>query len=101
MTTESPTPVVFRIWKNKPLKGDVLALFPTIPADAFGALCLSYEHVGQHGGADYFHCVSISHPASPHEALPLLRELRTLGYDNLQICKKATRKMHEARFMEV
>ena len=42
--------VVFRRWQN----GDVIALFPELPADLYGEYCDAYEHVGQHGGADYF-----------------------------------------------
>ena len=42
--------VVFRRWQN----GDVIALFPELPADLYGEYCDAYEHVGQHGGADFF-----------------------------------------------
>ena len=40
------TVVVFRKWKTN---GDIIALFPELPADNEGYLCDSYEHVGQHG----------------------------------------------------
>ena len=31
----------------------VIALFPELPSDLYGDYCDAYEHVGQHGGADY------------------------------------------------
>ena len=42
--------VVFRAWRAG---GDVIALFPRIPGDNAGYLCNAYEHVGQHGAADW------------------------------------------------
>lgn len=42
--------VVFRKWRDT---GSVIALFPEIPTDLQGWYCEAYEHVGQHGGADY------------------------------------------------
>jgi hypothetical protein len=68
------TPMVFRKWPN----GTVTALMPTI-LDTPGH-CLSYEHVGQHGGADYTGVVSRTQPATPQEYESLLSELRSLGY---------------------
>ena len=41
--------VIFRRWKDEP--NSVIALFPRI--DSGRGLCSSYEHIGQHGGADY------------------------------------------------
>ena len=42
--------VVFRRWKDG---GNIIALFPELPADLYGNHCDAYEHVGQHGGADW------------------------------------------------
>jgi hypothetical protein len=42
------TVVVFRRWKDT---GDVLALFPY--DDEGNGKCSSYQHVGQHGAANY------------------------------------------------
>ena len=47
------TPVAFRKWPN----GDIPALFPTLPHSNNGHYCLSYEHNGQHCGADYLGCI--------------------------------------------
>jgi hypothetical protein len=72
---EKPTRVVFRFWRES---YDVIALFPDIPET--GGACMSYEHVGQHGGADYSHVVAQSRPATPEEYAPLKRELESIGY---------------------
>ena len=86
-------PVIFRCWPN----GDVLALFPTWPHDYAGTLCTSYAHVGQHGAADYEHVLSRTRPASPDQYASLLQELRVIGYDNLQVYRRASHIFHKAR----
>jgi len=68
------TTVVFRKWKN----GDVIALFPLI--DESPGRCLSYEHTGQHGIADYGHVIDRTDPARPHECADLKAELEQIGY---------------------
>ena len=71
------TRVIFRKFPN----GDILALFPEIQITNF---CSSYMHIGQHGGADYQACISITKPAAPDEYANLASELSSIGYD-LQI----------------
>ena len=87
------TLVVFRRWRDTKT---VFALFPTLPSDNEGRYCDSYEHVGQHGGADYFGCVHVSRPVSLDEATDLIRELERIGY-RLRVIKRASWKHHEAR----
>ena len=86
------TKVVFRCWPN----GDILALFPEVPADIAGNCCSSYAHCGQHGGADYFHCIRITKPALPVMYAALKAELEQLGYC-LTVIKRATRRDHNNR----
>ena len=74
MKTE-PTAVIFRVWRDT---GDTLALFPHI--DAGRGLCSSFEHVGQHGGADYSGCIRQTRPALPGEYAGLKAELEARGY---------------------
>ena len=82
------TAVIFRKWRN--LKGGgILALFPGV--DEARELCSSYEHVGQHGIADYLHCIARTTPATPAEHAELKAELEGLGY-NLRIMKRRVRK---------
>jgi len=90
-TTTETTAVVFRRWRN----GDIIALFPEQAADRRGH-CDSYEHVGQHGGADYDGVVAVTRPATPAEYADLARELTTIGY-NLRIVKRATPAMRQRR----
>lgn len=87
-----PTVVIFRVWDD-----DVLALFPELPADIQGKYCTSYQHVGQHGQADYDHCIYKSRPAKPDEYAELAAELKRAGY-KLDIKRRATYKMHQKRW---
>jgi hypothetical protein len=93
-------PVVFRV--DPPSEGgQVFALFPTLPSDYAGDQCDCYQHVGGHGGADYYGCVQRSRPASPAEYADLKSELE-FGpyYYNLRVIKRAQRSHHEQRRRE-
>ena len=79
MNTEQ-TRVIFRKWSN----GDILALFPDIQDWEY---VMSYEHVGQHGNADYDGCIGQTKPATPDEYQSLAAELTAIGYD-LQVRKR-------------
>lgn len=85
--------VVFRRWKDG---FGVVALFPEIPADLDGRYCESYEHIGQHGAADYQGVIMATKPVRPKEYADLAEELRQIGY-NLRPVKRATREHHERR----
>jgi len=89
------TVVIFRRWRENN-GGDIIALFPELPADYQGRFCDAYEQVGQHGGADYHGVVQATKPVTPDEAAPLLRELERIGY-RLKPIKRASHKHHEAR----
>ena len=75
MPDDVPTQTIFRAYAD----GEVVALFPTIPADPQGH-CLSYLHVGQHGAADPGHVIARTRPASATEYAELLDELTVIGY---------------------
>jgi hypothetical protein len=85
--------VVFRRWRDT---GGVIALFPELPADLGGDHCDAYEHVGQHGGADYYGVIQQTTPCSIAQLADLAAELRTIGY-RLRPIKRARRVHHEAR----
>lgn len=89
------TLVVFRRWPGSS-GGDIIALFPAQPADHLGRFCDAYEHVGQHGGADYHGVIQATTPVSQEEAADLLRELEGIGY-RLKSIKRVSRKHHDAR----
>jgi len=78
------TLVVFRKFKDH---GDVVALFP---ANYLGDNCESYQHIGQHGVANYAYCMRVTLPATPAEYAPLERELERIGY-RLNIKRRYTR----------
>ncbi len=60
--------------------GDVIALFPYLPAECLDAWpCQSYMHVGQHGAADP-RLIHDTRPARPHEYADLKAELEQIGY---------------------
>jgi hypothetical protein len=88
---EDITRVVFRRWP-KSQGGGIIALFPDIPSDSAGRFCLSYEHVGQHGGADYQGLIGITKPVqeSSEELENLTEELQGRGY-NLKIIHRRAR----------
>jgi hypothetical protein len=73
------------MWRRKTEHG-CIALFPDEKVDADGYTCSSYEHVGQHGGADYVGVMRRTRPATPAEYDDLAEELSQLGY-NLKIVK--------------
>jgi hypothetical protein len=85
--------VVFRRWKDT---GSIIALFPELPSDLYGQYCDAYEHVGQHGGADFHGVVQQTKPCSSEESADLAAELRTIGY-NLRPVKRVSPVHHEAR----
>lgn len=87
------TLVIFRRWHDA---DNIIALFPEIPSDINGYYCEAYEHVGQHGGADYHGVVQASRPATDEEAASLAQELAQIGY-NLQPIKRASHSIHERR----
>ena len=91
-----PTVVIFRKWKPSH-GGCVIALFPEEPSDHEGRFCESYEHVGQHGGADYHGVVRRTLPATETESRDLLEELTwNYGY-SLVVKRKASPAMHNKR----
>jgi hypothetical protein len=85
--------VVFRRWKDV---GTLIAIFPELPADIFGRYCDAYEHVGQHGGANYFGVIQQTIPVELYECEDLIRELENIGYD-LRPIKRASQHHHEKR----
>lgn len=77
--------VIFRTFKN----GEVIALMPHEEWNHAGD-CTSYLHMGQHGPADYDGVVSQTKLSKPDEYAPLVKELRSLGYE-LKIMKRKSR----------
>ena len=87
MTTTETTLVVFRKWKAG---GGIIALFPGLNDETGHAnrgMCMSYEHVGQHGECDYEHVIRMTVPADDAEFEDLYNELVGIGYD-LRVVKK-------------
>ena len=86
------TKVIFRTLRN----GEVIALFPQEPATPDGWECMSYMHVGQHGSADPM-IVHGTKPAKWSEFVELLRELQSIGYNDLKLCTKFTKQDYKVR----
>ena len=83
------TVVIFRKWKVQTDPGDIIALFPWVEESP--GRCSSFEHVGQHGPADYCGVISRTTPATPAEYAGLRRELeQSYGY-NLTIRERHSR----------
>ncbi len=92
--TAPVTLVAYRRWRTQPKT--VFALFPELPSDYQGFYCDSYEHVGQHAGADYYGCINASDPVNDEDAADLRRELERIGYI-LKPIKRASQRVHDAR----
>jgi len=88
--------VIFR----KFIGGNIIALFPEILSDAHFHTCSSYEHVGQHGSADYNHVIQKTKPAVEKEYKDLYNELTKRGY-KLKVIKRASYKMVKVRHQAV
>lgn len=69
--------VVFRVFKKE---GDLIALFPHDIITPAGHRN-SYQRIGQHGAADYTHCIKATRPAKLSEFRALKLELEQAGYD--------------------
>ena len=89
---ETKTKVIFRTWIRG---GDTIAIFPEIPDGEW--TCQSYQLIGQHGTCCIGLTCPATRPATQREIDPLLAELRAIGYENLVIVKRFTRKMELTR----
>ena len=86
------TSVIFRTYKKD---GNVIALFPELPADSSRWHCLSYQSIGQHGAASC--CIDPdTRPSTKKEVEALSRELRKIGYD-LDVRRRLSRAMDSRR----
>lgn len=80
------TVVIFRVWKHEHA-GGVIALFPE-DVNESGSV-QSFEHVGQHGPADYYGVMKRSRAAFPHEYAALKQELERPPYEyTLKVVKR-------------
>ncbi len=87
-------PVVFRVWNKG---GEVLALFPRIPADVHGLFCLSYERVGEHGAASVPVVILQTRPAREKEYADLLRYFQEKRGYRLRVMQRVTPRDVEVR----
>ena len=86
-SVDDPTIVVFRRWRA--FGQTVIALFPE---DVDKGFCSSFEHIGQHGAADYSGVVRKTTLATPEEYADLKRELESEPYNYvLRVVKRRSR----------
>lgn len=97
-------PVLFRV-----IRGELLAIFPTLPHDYEGQFYTCYAHVGQHGACSKSF-TSAGRLAKPEEYADLLSELRGIyehkfsGDDEiypLYVVKRTSGAHHKAFRAEV
>lgn len=88
------TPVLFRIDKHGAFKGELTAVFPTLPGSP--GLMSCYAHLGQHSSCGRGWLAS-TRPAKPAEYADLQRELVRAGYDDLKVYARIQPWMHDAR----
>ena len=75
------TDVVFRVDVD-----GVFAMFPHECCDHKGNVT-TYQHIGQHSGANYKYCIGNSRKATEKEYQDLLTEMKGLGY-NLKVISR-------------
>ena len=80
--------VIFRKFKQG---GDIIALFPE-QGNKKNLMVGSYMRVGQHSDADYIGEIAATTPAKESEYAELLAELKSIGYDDLQITRRCKPK---------
>ena len=93
------TDVMFRKEKDN----SITAFFPHFPYDYNydgKGLITCYAHIGQHSGADYNHCISVSKPAKENEYKDLFEELESIGYD-LNIVKRQNYDKYLRSYKEI
>jgi hypothetical protein len=78
--TAEPATVIFRQWRTRRDGHGVIALFPYDPWDNTGVMCGSFEHTGQHGGADLAGVMARTRPAPPEAYAALQAELEAPPY---------------------
>ncbi len=93
------TDVVFRVDTTKDWKGTVFALLPHEVCDFKGNVT-TYQHVGQHSGADYRGCIATSRPATEAEYKDLKAEMESIGY-NFNVIKKQNYDKYLKSYYEV
>jgi len=92
--TNKQLPVIFRKYPVESPLGDIVALFPTMPAETVGndiVFVKCYEFDGkfiQQGTAYPQGLIRITKPATPEEYKKLMTELHKIGYKNLKVCKR-------------
>ena len=94
-------PVIFRAEKSGDFKGNVTAIFPTLPGTCDSYTFTIYAHIGQHGNGSktwYWN----TRAATESEYSNLLRELRGIyetgpGAVRLVVKRRFTRFHDEAR----
>ncbi len=93
------TDIMFRVDTAKDSKGEVFALFPHDVSTLHGSVTF-YQHIGQHGSADYNHCIKTSRPATEEEAKDLKEEMESIGY-NIRVVKKRNYDKYLADYKRV
>lgn len=89
------TPVIFKLEHGPHARG-AFAVFPTLPGTMNPDTMTCYAHIGQHGSCCSQY-VREAKPAKPADYADLIKELKSIGYDDLLICRRMTRKHYEQR----
>ncbi len=94
-TKAPPTLVIFKM-EGKGNNASPVAFFPEEPATHSPYFCSLYGYFDEHGGADTGYAAALK-PATPEQYAPLLKELESLGYENIKPVRKFTQKHLETR----
>lgn len=79
------TSVIFRIDKTGDFKGSLTAVFVDHQGTSDPSTKECYAHLGQHSTCSMEWVLQDTRPAHPEEYSSLLKELISIGYDDLKI----------------
>jgi hypothetical protein len=68
--------------------GSIDAVFPELPGTRDPYTMTYYSHIGQHSSGYWSYWQKRSTPAQPAEYADLLAELKSIGYDDLEIIQR-------------
>ena len=94
-TKHAPTLVIFKMEPGYKTASPV-AFFPEEPFNPSPYECTCYAHIGQHSSACTSYAAKLK-PATLEQYAPLMRELESIGYENLKPVRKFLRSHLETR----
>ena len=81
--------VAFREFKSN---GEVIAIFPELPADLTGKYCVSYMSIGQHEECDPVFILKVTKPTENYQ--DLLKMIEQIYDTDIEVIKRINRECY-------